>query len=283
MRTAVRFAIVAVAFQCAFLPSALCGTWRDHFHQGLSPEWKGDTADFHPTNEVLEGVSASPLASRLNILEIVADSTDCVVGCWINVVAPNLHVCTKGALILRHSGTNGYVFALHEATQTIEVYRLPTREMLLLKSARIDLKKWYYLSAELRGPVMRFFVDGELIGTVTDSVASSGAVGVAVQDAEPVLFDDFSVSGPNVIGNVDAVSTPAVSLIELTAQEIKFSFEALPPYDYYVQVSSAPTGHAWQTITNFTAKIESFEAVFSDTLTNGLRFYRIEKVPCGCR
>src|SRR5688572_27751681 len=123
MRTAgVWFTLVAVAFQFALLPSAQCGTWRDHFHRGYASQWMGDKSFFRATtNDVLEGVSAEPVpGSPLNILEIATDSSDCVVGCWINVVSPNLRVCTKGGLLLRHSGTNGYVFALHEATQTIE-------------------------------------------------------------------------------------------------------------------------------------------------------------------
>jgi hypothetical protein len=236
------------------------------------------------TNGFLEGESASPVSvSPLKVLEVVKDSSDCVVGCWVNVVAPNTRVCTKGAVILRHSGTNGYVFALHEATQTMEVYRLATHEMLLLKAAKIDLQRWYLLQAELRGPVMRFFVDGELIGTVTEPVASNGAVGVSAQDAEAVWFDDFSVTGPQVVGNVDDVPMPELTVVEREDERVVLRFEALPPYDYVVQKSSAPFGHDWQTITNFTAKLSGFEAIVTDVVTNGLTFYRVEKAFCYCR
>src|SRR5688500_16763721 len=182
MTTTSRLLVFALALGSGLFADVLGGTWRDHFHKAFSTEWVGDKSAFQVTTDgTLEGESAEPVGvSPLNVLEVAKDSSDCIVGCWVNVVAPNTRVCTKGALILRHSGTNGYIFALHEATQTIEVYRLATREMLLLKAARIDLRQWYYLRAELRGPAMNFFVDGELIGTVTEPVASNGAVGVAV-------------------------------------------------------------------------------------------------------
>ena len=73
--------------------------------------------------------------------------------------------------------------------------------MLLSKDAPLELQKWYRVRAELQGGTMSFYVDDQLIGTVTDNRSPSGAVAVAVQDAEEVLFDDFSVTGPNVRGN----------------------------------------------------------------------------------
>lgn len=263
---------------------AIGGTWNDHFGQPtLAEDWVGNRYAFRIQGGVLEGQSASPVTpSPLNVVEIAQDSTDCDVACWINVVAPNTRVCTKGTLILRHSGNEGYVFALHEPTQTIEVYRLSNHEMLLNRSAKIELKKWYYVRAELRGPTMNFFVDGHKIGTVTDDRAASGSVGVAVQDAEAAWFDDFSVSGPQVRGNVDDISLPELRVTK-SSNQIVLRFLALPPYDYFVQASSKPFSHDWETIGTFRAKLNSFEAEISDPMTNGMRFYRVEKVHCGCR
>lgn len=289
MTATFRWLVCIVTLWSAFVPEGFCGTWRDHFHKHFSTEWVGDRDAFRvTTNGFLEGESAEPISvSPLKVLEVVKDSSDCVVGSWVNVVAPNVRVCTKGALVLRHSGTNGYVFALHEATQTIEVYRMATREMLLLKAAKIDLKRWYYLQAELRGPAMSFFVDGELIGTVTEEVASNGAVGVAVQDAQAVWFDDFSVTGPLVAGNVDDVKMPELTVVEQDGERVVLRFEAEAPYDYMVQKRVAEKGltatHDWQTITNFTAKLSGFEATVTDVVTNGLTFYRVEKAHCYCR
>src|SRR5438132_2671783 len=172
------------------------GTWADNFSQNvLGSEWQGDRDHFSIVDGALNGVSAYPLISPLHLVEVGNDWTDYIVQCRINVVTPNLRVCTKGALILRHSGNEGYVFALHAATKTVEVYRLSNHEMLLSKDAPLELQKWYRVRAELQGSSMSFYVDDQLIGTVTDNRSPSGAVAVAVQDAEEVLFDDFSVTG----------------------------------------------------------------------------------------
>ena len=277
--------LMALLFQVAALHSASAGTWRDHFFRStLGPEWTGNRSEFQIRNSRLEGVSALPVgASPLNIVEIATDSSECVVACWINIVAPNLRVCTKGALILRHSSLDGYVFALHEPTQTIEVYRLSNGEMLIEKPALIRFETWYHLRAELSGATMRFYVDGKLIGTVVDEASFSGGVGVAVQDAEPVLFDDFSVTGANVQGNADDVLLPEMRIIPPEAGEVAFRFEAEAGYDYFVQATSEPWSNDWQAITNFTAKLQSFEATVLDQTTNSFRLYRVEKVPCDCR
>jgi hypothetical protein len=277
---------VFTAALCPFflLSAATAGTWNDHFYQAtLASDWTGNRSFFQVKAGMLEGESASPLGrSPLNFVEIAVDSVECDVGCWINVVSPNLRVCTKGALLLRHTGNSGYVFALHEATQTIEVYRLSTQEILLSKDAKIELKKWYYVRAELHGPRMTFFVDGQLVGSVTDALQPSGSVGLAVQDAEAAWFDDFTISGPNIVGNVDSIVTPDL-LITRETNRVVLRFLASPPYDYFVQTSSALLSHDWETIKSFRAKLQSFEAEVSDPVTNGLRFYRVEKVPCGCR
>jgi hypothetical protein len=63
---------------------------------------------------------------------------------------------------------------------------------------------------------------------------------------------------------------------------LRFTIE--PPYDYYVQVSSsAAPSREWQTIATYRAKLVSEEVVFTDPNVSGVRFYRIEKVPCYCR
>jgi len=262
------------------------GTWSDHFaFPALLIDWKGNLDAFRIVNQTLEGVSASPLTpSPFNFVEVQKDSTDCTVTAWINVVAPNTRVCTKGAILARHTGTNGYVFALHEATQTAEIYRLENHEMLLSKAWKIDLQKWYFVRVELHGPGMSFFIDGDEVGSVTDSVSPSGAVGLAVQDAETVWFDDFTISGPAVDGNVDDVAKPEVASVEPGPDGVTLRFTTEPPFDYFVQVSSSPEpSHNWQTIATYRAKLVGEDIVFTDTNATGLRFYRIEKVPCFCR
>jgi hypothetical protein len=261
------------------------GTWTDHFQLPTpDPVWIGTKSAFFVTNGLLEGESASPLApSPFNFLEVPFDSTDCDMSCWINIVARNTRVCTKGALLLRHTGTNGYVFALHEATQTIELYRLATREMLLEKSARIDLGKWYHLRAQLNGSTINLYLDDHFVGTVVDTLYPTGSVGLAVQDAETAWFDDFTVTGANILGNIDSIQPSELHFQPLSNNIITLHFSAAAPYNYRLQAGSAIFSHDWQTLDTFTAKLEGFEAEFSETVTNGLRFYRVEKFPCNCR
>lgn len=131
---------------------------------------------------------------------------------------------------------------------------------------------------------MSFFIAGQLVGTINGSQSPSGAVGLAVQDAESVRFDDFTISGPNVAGTGDNVAKPTVSSLSQTAAGAMLRFTIEPPYDYYVQVSSSPApSHDWQTIATFCAKLVSKDVVFTEPNSNGVRFYRIEKVPCYCR
>jgi hypothetical protein len=187
---------------------AFAGTWSDQFTESsLGSDWQGDRAYFSATNGHLDGVSASPIAPvPLHLVEVGTNWGDYTIRCGVEVVTPNLLICTKGALILRDNGTDGYVFALHVATQTIEVYRLSDHEMLLSKAAPLELKQWYQVRAELQGATMNFFVDNELVGTVTDDRSLSGAVGVGVQDTLETLFDDFSVTGPGIPNNGLALS-----------------------------------------------------------------------------
>ena len=263
--------------------SAGGGTWTDHFHKLPAPEWNGDDENFRvTTNRFLEGVSAVPVGvSPRNQLELPMILSNVVVSCWVNVVRPNTHVCTKGGLVLRHDGTSGYIFALHQATQTVEVFRSFSGEMLLSKAAEIKLAQWYHLRAELNGTVMRFFVDGTLVGTVNDDESPSGKFGVAVQDADSVLFDDFTLSGAEVTGNVEGIATPEVEL-QREAEKMTLRFPTDAGFDYIVQKNAKPCQHDWQTVTNFTVKLQSISAVVPVPANEPLTFYRVEKVNCWC-
>ena len=284
MRKALLRLLVLVAGGVLSLGIARGGTWTDHFHKTMAPEWNGDNEAFHiTTNGFLQGVSASPVTvSPRNQLELPMKLTNVVVSCWVNVIRPNTHVCTKGALVLRHDGTSGYIFALHQATQTVEVYRSFSGEMLLLQPAEIKLRQWYHLRAELNGTVMRFFVDGNLIGTLNDDESSAGKFGVAVQDADSVLFDDFTLRGDEVVGNVDGIAVPEVEL-QRNDQQVTLRFSTEAGYDYIVQQNSAPWQHDWQTVTNFTVKLQPVDAVVTVPTRDPLTFYRVEKLNCFCR
>jgi hypothetical protein len=215
MNTSVRWLQLAGFILLVSTSFTFAGTWSDHFSGSVfGSDWRGDRDYFSILDGALDGISAEPLAPvPLHQVEVGTNWGDYAVQCRIDVVTPNLLVCTKGALVLRDNGTDGYVFALHVATQTIEVYRLSDHAMLLSQDAPLQLKTWYLVRAVLQGSTMSFFVDGQFIGTLTDDRSLSGAVGVAVQDTLETLFDDFTVTGPNIPNNGLALSVgPKITL-----------------------------------------------------------------------
>lgn len=192
---------------------SLAGTWIDDFSgEILSPHWHGNRENFSIVDGKLKGINAHPiLLLPLKWIEIGENWDNYIVECRINVVTPNLLECTKGALILRHKGNEGYVFALHVATRTVEIFRLSNGEMLLSKEEPLKLETWYNVRAELQDDKMAFFLDDKLIGRISDKRVLSGSVGLAVQDVLEVLFDYIKVSGPNILPNptpVDARKLP---------------------------------------------------------------------------
>ncbi len=223
--------------------STFAGTWFDHFPgSALASDWIGDRDYFFVTNGALNGISASPIAPvPLRRVEVGTNWDDYTVQCRIDVVTPNLLVCTKGALVLRDNGKDGYVFALHVATQTIEVYRLSDQEMLLSQFAPLELKTWYLVRAELQDASLSFFVDDQLIGTVTDDRSLSGTVGVGVQDTMQTMFEDFTVTGPNIPGNGLGLSVgPKITLSWPSSLT-----------NYVLQVTSnLSAAGAWDPVTN---------------------------------
>lgn len=258
-----RLFIAVLLFGSTVLCSA--GTWSDRFlDKTLGADWQGDREYFSIVDGTLKGVSAHPIAPvPLRRVVVGKNWTDYRVECRLNVILPNLLVCTTGALILRDNGTDGYVFALHVATGTIEVYRLSNKEMLFSKVAPLELKRWYHLAAELNGPLMKFFVDGELVATLTDDRSPSGAVGVAVQDVLDARFDDFTVAGPGIPSNgVELSLGPRVTITwpsALTNYVLKASSQLSP-------------AAAWDTVTNVPTSTGDYRTVTLDRST-GSQFY----------
>lgn len=187
---------------------SLAGTWTDDFSgEILNPHWRGNRENFSIVDGRLKGINAHPiLLLPLKWVEIGENWDNYTVECRINVVTPNLLECTKGALVLRHKGEEGYVFALHVATKTVEVFRLSNGEMLLSKEEPLELETWYNVRAELQDDKMSFFLDNRLIGKISDKRVLSGSVGLAVQDVLEVLFDDIKVTGPGIEPNTNSVN-----------------------------------------------------------------------------
>ncbi len=259
--------LLVVSGFCGASGLGIAGTWSDDFSGNiLGSDWQGDREYFSILDGSLKGYSALPVApSPFNRVEVGKDWTDYTVQCRIDVVEPNLLICTKGALVLRDNGTEGYVFALHVATKTIEVYRLSDNEMLLSTNAPLQLKTWYLVRAELNGPKMNFFVDGQPVGTVIDDRALSGAVGVAVQDALDARFDDFSVTGPSIPGNGLELSV---------GQKVTLSWPgALTNYVLKSSPQLSSTGF-WATVTN-TATTNGDQLSITLDPSSGSRFFML--------
>ena len=223
MKVIIRNVIVFLFGLIASLSYA--GTWSDNFSgEVLDPSWRGDRDNFVIVDNTLSGRNAHPiLLVPLRWIEVGSDWDNYVVECRINVVTPNLLVCTKGALILRHHDNEGYVFALHVATKTIEVYQLSDSEILLSKPSSLELEKWYLVKVELQGDTMSFYLDGELVGKITDTRSTSGSVGLGVQDALVVLFDNFNVTGPKIEdhGSADVKAQQKISVTWGSLKDVK--------------------------------------------------------------
>ena len=118
MKTSVRLLqLLTGSILLASISFAFAGTWSDDFSGSvLGSDWRGDRTYFSILDGALDGISAEPIAPvPLHQVEVGTNWGDYTVQCRIDVVTPNLLICTKGALILRDDGKDGYVFALHVA------------------------------------------------------------------------------------------------------------------------------------------------------------------------
>ena len=182
----------------AWTSKARADVWQDDFEgPALGDSWRGDIDNFSLQDGKLQGRSAYPIQVFPRFIEVGTDWTDYIIQCQVNVVQPNLLVCSKGALLLRYKEKEGYVFALHVATESVEVYRF-SGEMLLSVDMPLQLETWYTLRVEVQGNNFIFYVDNKHIGNFQDNRSSEGSVGLLVEDALSVLFDNFWVSGPDI-------------------------------------------------------------------------------------
>ena len=85
-------------------------------------------------------------------------------------------------------------------------------------------------------------------------------------------------------GAVLPASRPLVQGLDRQGSMLRFQFTAEALYRYTVEYTESVGATDWMSLTNYLAKIQSFEAVVTDSVTNaGARFYRIRKEFCACR
>jgi hypothetical protein len=136
----------------------------------------------------------------------------------------------------------------------------------ILDTAILELKRWYTVRAELHGELMKFFVDDEFIGSVSDARSLSGAVGVAVEDAMEVLFDDFTVAGDAVTGNGLEIGRSSGEILPSWPS-------AMTNFVLGVKESLSP-GTPWDLVTNSPA-IDDKQNKLTLHITPGTRFYML--------
>jgi len=85
-------------------------------------------------------------------------------------------------------------------------------------------------------------------------------------------------------GAVLPASRPLIQRLDRQGSTLRFQFTAEPLYRYTVEYTESAGAANWLALTNYLAKVQSFEAVVTDSVTNGgARFYRIRQEFCACR
>jgi len=186
------------------------GVWQDDFEgDALALGWKGDVEAFRLEGGNLVGVSAHPIAILPKSLEVGNDWTNYTATVRVNVVMPNLAICSKGGFVLGKRNGWALVFALHPPASQVEVFEWFTRNEWFASPMLLRYDEWHVLRMDVGVRSARFFVDGVEIGSVKD-VDLAGSVGLVVEDTMRTLFDEFRVSGATIPngghGEVAAVS-----------------------------------------------------------------------------
>jgi hypothetical protein len=79
-----------------------------------------------------------------------------------------------------------------------------------------------------------------------------------------------------------SIAQPVIEGLVLEGGQVRFHFTCEPPYDYVVEFRDA-TSSDWYSLTSFRAKVQTIEAVVTDSITNDpIRTYRIRKQECQC-
>jgi len=190
--------------------SASAGTWRDDFAaERMSPEWTGDIAAFRQTEGELVGVSAHPVLTVPAIIEVGSDRwREFTASVRVNVVKPNLAICSKGGIVVARTKGSAVVFAIHPPSKRVEVFELYSRELLLMRQSDLPYDRWHTLRIDMNATSATFYFDGSRVGSL-QLRPSSGPVGLCVEDTMDTRFDEFSVRGSTVpdyngFGTVDA-------------------------------------------------------------------------------
>lgn len=184
------------------------GVWRDDFGgETLTEGWHGDVEAFRLEEGRLIGVSAHPIALVLKGITVGDRWTHYTATVRVNVVLPNLAICSKGGLVIGKRNDRAFVFVLHTPSRQVEVFEWTTRRILLEAPFPLEYDEWHTLRADVEERSAQLFVDGVKAGKV-ENLDLAGGVGVAVEDTMKTLFDDFRVSGATIPNGGHGEVTP---------------------------------------------------------------------------
>lgn len=174
------------------------GVWHDDFgSETLTEGWNGDVEAFRLEEGRLLGVSAHPLALVPKGITVGDQWKNYTATVRVNVVMPNLAICSKGGLIIGKRDAKAFAFVVHPPSRQAEVFEWSTRRILLEVPFLLEYDEWHTLRADVEEHSAQFFVDGVRVGLV-ENFDLVGGVGVVVEDTMKTLFDDFRVWGPTI-------------------------------------------------------------------------------------
>lgn len=84
-----------------------------------------------------------------------------------------------------------------------------------------ELGTWYVLKAVVEEDSFKYYVDGEPIMEYTNALEPKGQVGVQASGAITAYFDDFTITGDDIAGNVSDQAISSRSKIASKWGEIK--------------------------------------------------------------
>jgi len=99
---------------------------------------------------------------------------------------------------------------------------------------------------------------------------------------------DPCVDVPGDFGHSNVVAVllpprPVIRDLERSGGLLRFRFTGEPPNDYFVEFTQSFPATNWLSLTNFRAKLQTIEAVVTDSLTNRpARYYRLRQQDCQC-
>jgi len=112
-------------------------------------------------------------------------------------------VSTASALgvVFRDDGTNNFMWQLKPSNNTLNYHAgrdyageaPPNPTSPTLPAGTLTPNAWFHLRIEAQGSTVRTFVDGALVGTVTDTNATAGTIGLRTGSTESARVDNLVV------------------------------------------------------------------------------------------